>query len=91
MPFRLIEASGRARWSLNGELCSNSRFRKRWKRKDFVELAIQKLHCDLNATDAMFAGEIDRALRVLKVVAFEGVSRPVPQAAEVKLGAHVLQ
>lgn len=66
--------------------------RMRWrKRHDFIELAVEKFHGDLNLFKIVFARELDGRLGLLKIEGFEGISRPLPLAAEEELSANILQ
>ncbi len=66
----------------------NSRFRQG---KDFIKLTIYEFDRDLHPVERVFAGEINRTLRVLKIVGLERVGRPITEAAQVKLRADMLQ
>jgi hypothetical protein len=59
--------------------------------ENFVEFRLHKLDRQLHAAEAVFAGKIERPLRVLEIVRFEVIGRPIPQAPQVKLRSHVLK
>ena len=59
--------------------------------KDFVKLAVDELHRDLNPVQSMLAREINGALRMLKIVRLKRIGGPVSQTAQIKLRTNVLQ
>lgn len=61
------------------------------KRHDFIELALDELHGDLNTQEIVFAREFDCRLGLLKIDGFEGVRRPLPLAAEEELSVNILE
>ena len=63
----------------------------RWEGEDLVKLAVDKLNRYLDPGYAMFAGEIDCFLRMLKIESLERVGSPIPEPAEIKLRAGMLQ
>jgi len=59
--------------------------------ENFVEFRLHKFDRQLHAAEAVFASKIERPLRVLEIVSFEVIGRPIPQAPQVKLRSHVLK
>ena len=79
---RITQTPGRARQSAFDDKT----------REVFEALESAAASLDLTRTaDAVLASKVDSALGVLKIVTFERICSPVAQAAEVKLGANVLQ
>ena len=70
-------------------LCEGGGHRGQWK--DLIKLAIDKLNRYLNPGYAMFSGEIDCLLRMLKVESLERIGCPIPEPAEIQLRAGMLQ
>ena len=52
-------------------------FAARRQGHDLVTLAIDESDCNLNADDPVFAGEIDRFLRMLKIESVDRIRRPI--------------
>jgi hypothetical protein len=48
------------------------------QRYDFIALAIDKSHRNLNANNPMLAGKIDCLLRMLKIESVERIRSPIP-------------
>jgi len=71
-----------------GRLRRRDRRCRKWKH--LVELGINEFDGNLNRSQSVVAGEINRALGVLKVVGLKRAGGPVPKASHVKLRAYVL-
>jgi len=61
------------------------------RKRDLIKLAIDKLHRYLNPCYAMFLGEINCLLGMLKVESFERVGGPISEPAEIELRTRMLQ
>lgn len=65
--------------------------RVRWKWHGLVELAVNELHEDLNALQVVLLGELDGPLGMFEVKRLVGIGRPITQALQEELGAHMLE
>jgi len=66
------------------------RTRNSYQRKNLVVLAIKEFYGDLDSTDSVLVSEINSTLRMLKIVPFLWIGRPVAQTSEIQLRARVL-
>jgi hypothetical protein len=62
-----------------------------WQWHGFIELAVDELHQNLHALQLILVGEFNRTLGMFEVKGLVRVGRPIAQALEEELSAHMLK